>query len=203
MRASLTLIVVLFTMLAACRNRDGPLEADSGRACAGTSHTATAPCPFLRARLRGAIDADLAWNDPNLVSEGGARPDGSGIRVSLAGELRPGGQRMRLVFGIGTPPGQSSVRAVPTNLTLILEGANRVYATLGDDKCSVDALTQQPVAVSGDAPAAGDYWVNARGFCMEPAATLDGSEHVLISRFDFRGRIHLEESDLRVTAPDR
>lgn len=158
---------------------------------------------FLQARLRGAIDADIAWNDPNLVSEGGARPDGSGIRVSLAGELRPGGQRMRLVFGIGAPPGQPSVRAVPTNLTLILEGANRVYATLGDDKCSVDALTQQPVAVPGDAPAAGDYWVNARGFCMEPAATLDGAERVLISRFDFRGRIHLEESDLRVTAPDR
>ena len=84
-----------------------------------------------------------------------------------------------------------------------LEHWPRVYATLGDDKCSVDALTQQPVAVPGDAPAAGDYWVNARGFCMEPAATLDGSERVLISRFDFRGRIHLEESDLRVTAPDR
>jgi hypothetical protein len=85
---------------------------------------------------------------------------------------------------------------------LILEGANRVYATLGDDKCSVDTLTQQPVVVAGGAPAPGDYWVSARGFCVEPAATLDGAERVLVSRFDFRGRIHLEESDLRVTAPD-
>jgi hypothetical protein len=31
---------------------------------------------------------------------------------------------------------------------------------------------------------------------MEPATTLDGAERVLLSRFDFRGRIHLEPADL-------
>jgi hypothetical protein len=165
---------------------------------------------FLSARLRGAIDADIAWKAPDLGAEGGARPDGSGIRVSLGGALGPGGQRARLVFGIAARPGQPGARNVPTNLTLIVEGANRIYATLGDDKCSVDALTQQPVAAAGSgaatapgnapAPAPGDYWVEARGFCIEPAATLDGAERVLLSRFDFRGRIHLEEADLRAAA---
>lgn len=168
------------------------------------------PASFLEARLRGAIDADLAWSTADLSSEGGARPDGSGIRVVLTGSLGPAGQRVRLVFGMAAAPGQASARAVPTNLTLIVEGANRVYATLGDDKCSVDALEQQPItattapgalgggAAAGTAsvPAAGDYWVSARGFCMEPAATLDGAERVLLSRFDFRGRIHLEPADL-------
>ncbi|MFO1410812.1 MAG: hypothetical protein U1F06_10710 [Steroidobacteraceae bacterium] len=153
------------------------------------------PASFLTARLRGAIDADLAWNAPGLSSEGGARPDGSGIRVSLAGSL-VGGQRVRLVFGLAAAPGQASARAVPTNLTLIIEGANRVYATLGDDKCSVDALEQRPIAATAGVASGGDYWVSARGFCVEPAATLDGAERVLLSRFDFRGRIHLEASDL-------
>lgn len=169
---------------------------------------------FLSARLRGAIDADLAWKGPEVGTEGGARPDGSGIRVSLAGSLGPDGQRARLVFGMAARPGQPGARNVPTNLTLIVEGANRVYATLGDDKCSVDVLTQRPVGAGGSstaataaagaaeapAPAPGDYWVDARGFCIEPAATLDGAERVLLSRFDFRGRIHLEEADLHAAA---
>ncbi len=155
---------------------------------------------FLSARLRGAIDADLAWNAAALACEGGARPDGSGIRVSLAGALGEDGKRLRLVFGIAAVPGQAEAHAVPTNLTLIVEGADRVYATLGEDRCSVDVLTQQPVAGAVGAPGAGDYWVSARGFCMEPAATLDGAERVLLSRFDFRGRIRLEESDLRAAA---
>jgi hypothetical protein len=178
------------------------------------------PASFLEARLRGAIDADLDWKGADLGSEGGARPDGSGIRVVLTGTLGAGGQRVRVVFGLAAAPGQASAHAVPTNLTLIVEGANRVYATLGDDKCSVDALEQQPIAAAttaatatatatapsalrgaaaastASAPAAGDYWVSARGFCMEPATTLDGAERVLLSRFDFRGRIHLEPADL-------
>jgi hypothetical protein len=151
---------------------------------------------FLRARLRGAIDADIAWSGAALQSEGGARPDGSGIRVSLAGPLNAAGQRLRLVFGMAAPPGTARSSAVPTNVTLIVEGANRVFATLGEDKCSVDALVQQPATGGGTAGAAGDYWVSARGFCIEPASTLDGSERVLLSRFDFRGRIHVNAADL-------
>jgi hypothetical protein len=150
---------------------------------------------FLSARLGGAIDADLHWSAADLHSEGGARPDGNGIRVSLAGPLDAAGQRIRLVFGMAAPPAAASRRVVPTNVTLIVEGANRIFATLGEDKCSVDALAQQPVA--GAPGAAGDYRVSARGFCVEPATTLDGSERVLLSRFDFQGRIHLDDIDLR------
>jgi hypothetical protein len=162
---------------------------------------ATAPAEaFLNARLRGAIDADLVWSATALQSEGGARPDGSGIRVSLAGPLDASGRRLRLVFGMAAPPGAASSHAVPTNVTLIVEGANRIFATLGDDKCSVDALVQRPATAAGAPGAAGDYWVSARGFCVEPASTLDGAERVLLNRFDFSGRIYLDELDLRAHA---
>jgi hypothetical protein len=158
---------------------------------------------FLNARLRGAIDADLVWKGSELASEGGARPDGRGIRVALAGPLGADGRRLRLVFGMAARPGQADARAVPTNVTLIVEGANQLYATLGEDKCSVDALRQQPVT-SGDGVQApdggGEYWVSARGFCVAPAATLDGTARVLLNRFDFRGRIRLEASDLHAAA---
>jgi len=160
-----------------------------GRQAPQAPKPAAAPMEeVLGARLGGAIDADLH-------SEGGARPDGNGIRVSLAGPLDAAGQRIRLVFGMAAPPAAASRRVVPTNVTLIVEGANRIFATLGEDKCSVDALAQQPVA--GAPGAAGDYRVSARGFCVEPATTLDGSERVLLSRFDFQGRIHLDDIDLR------
>jgi len=175
----------------------GPRAAPAHAAVAGCGVGADA---FLNARLRGAIDADLVWSAAQLQCEGGARPDGSGIRVSLAGPLDARGRRVRLVFGIAAPPGTATRRAVPTNLTLIIEGEQHVYATLGDDKCSVDALEQRPAAAATATGAAGDYWVSARGFCVEPAATLDGRERVLLSRFDFRGRIHIEEAGGRARA---
>jgi hypothetical protein len=170
------------------------------RAAPAPQRTTASTDTFLNARLRGAIDADLVWSAAGLHSEGGARPDGSGIRVSLAGPLDANGRRVRLVFGMAAPPGAASSHAVPTNVTLIVEGANRIFATLGDDKCSVDSLGQQPAAAAGAPGAAGDYWVSARGFCVEPASTLDGTERVLLSRFDFRGRIYLDELDLRAHA---
>jgi hypothetical protein len=189
-------IVLGFTLLA-------PLWGCGRQAAQPPMPGANSRGSFLNARLRGAIDADLAWSGAELQTEGGARPDGSGIRVSLAGPLQTGGQRIRLVFGMAAPPGAASNRVVPTNVTMIVEGAGRVFATLGDDKCSVDALLQQPIAAAASprSPrAAGDYWVIARGFCIGPASTLAGSEHVLLSRFDFRGRIHLDDIDLAAHA---
>jgi hypothetical protein len=183
---AIVLIAALFLLPGACSRPSSPAAGEA------------TPTAFLNARLRGAIDADLSWNEPELQTEGGIRPDGRGIRVVLAGTMGAEERRIRLVFGIAAAPGESSSKAVPTNLTLIVEGGNRVYATLGDGKCSVDALAQQPDTTPDSkdtGSTGGHYWVSARGFCTEPAATLDGSERVLLSRFDFRSRIHFEALD--------
>ena len=42
---------------------------------------------FLRATLRGALNADIDWRDAQLSCEGSARPDGRGLRITLAGPL--------------------------------------------------------------------------------------------------------------------
>src|SRR5262245_52417433 len=55
---------------------------------------------YLRARLRGALDLDLNWKNAEMQCEGGPRPSGNGIRVSIAGPARGEGHRIRLVFGI-------------------------------------------------------------------------------------------------------
>ena len=141
---------------------------------------------YLRARIRGALNVDLDWRNADLECDGSERPDGSGIRVSFAGRIPSSGQRLRLVFGVAAREGRAG-RALPTNLTVIFEGERRLFATLGDDKCTIDQLQQARLSDSG--AGARSYRIVARGFCTEPATALSGTERIVISRFDFAGRV--------------
>jgi hypothetical protein len=147
---------------------------------------------FLQAQLRGAIVADLDWSNDIMLCEGGARPDGNGLRVTLAGPL-PGkpadsspARRLRFIFGIDyKDQAAGSAQALPTNVTVILEGEGRMFATRGNDRCAVETFTRAPV------PAEGGRFerVHVRGYCTEPAAELAGSERLLLPTFEFTGRV--------------
>jgi hypothetical protein len=142
---------------------------------------------FLRARIRGVLNLDVDWGNADLECEGSARPDGNGIRLSFAGPLRSDGRRLRMVFGVARAAEGAAGNALPTNLTVIFEGEQRLFATRGDDKCTVDKLQQERVgAVGGDVRS---YRVLASGFCTEPANTLNDKERIVVSSFDFAGRI--------------
>lgn len=139
---------------------------------------------FMRARIRGALNMDLNWKDAELACGGEARPDGSGLRVSFAGP-GPGGRVMRLVFGVRSAREGAPGKELPTNLTVLLDGG-RIFATRGDDKCTLDQLTQRSLP---DKPGSRAWRIEARGFCVEPMNALAGNGRILISRFDFAGRI--------------
>jgi hypothetical protein len=142
---------------------------------------------FLRARIRGALNLDLNGQNAELECDGAARPNGKGIRLSFAGPARSDGRRLRLVFGVTHAAEGNPGSALPTNLTVIFEGEKRMFATRGDDKCTVDKLEQERVgALGGDSRS---YRVVGSGFCIEPANTLDASERIVVSSFDFAGRI--------------
>jgi len=153
---------------------------------------------YLRARIRGAVDLDLDWSNAEMQCEGGPRPPGknnerNGVRVSIGGPLRGDGHRIRLVFGIaGVDEGRSG-KALRTNVTLLLEGEKRIFATQGDDKCTVDSLSQERVESLGPGIAA--YRVVARGFCMGPATSLSREERVVVTSFDFAGRVEFSDDD--------
>lgn len=144
---------------------------------------------FLQARLRGAIDSQLDWRGAEVQCEGGARPDGRGIRVSMAGPLQDS-RRLRFVFGIAATPGQSGAGPWPTNVTVLLEGGNRIYATLGDDRCSVDSLLQQPLSASGNERI---YRVALRGYCVDAATALGSNDKLYVERFDVAAIAHYEK----------
>jgi len=148
---------------------------------------------YLRARMRGAVDLDLDWKDAQMQCEGGPRPSGHGVRVSMAGPDRGDGRRIRLVFGIaGISEGRGG-EALRTNVTILFEGEQRIFATQGDDKCTVDSLTQQRVETLGSGRAI--YRVEARGFCLGPAASLSKEERLLLTSFDFAGRVEFNDDD--------
>jgi hypothetical protein len=148
---------------------------------------------YLRARLRGALDLDIDWKNADMECAGGPRPTGRGVRVSIGGPLRGDGRRIRIVFGLTDVLEGKSGEAVPTNVTLLFEGEQRVFATQGDDKCTVDRLSQQRVESLGNPLAV--YRVVARGFCLGPATSLTREERVFVTSFDFAGRVEFSDED--------
>jgi len=145
---------------------------------------------FLRARIRGALNLDINWKNAELECAGSERPNGHGIRLSFAGPMRSGGRRLRMVFGVATAAEGAPGRALPTNLTVIFEGEQRLYSTRGEDRCTVDDLNEERVGALG--PTVRSYRVVARGFCTLPASALGREEHILVTRFDFAGRVDFD-----------
>jgi hypothetical protein len=156
---------------------------------------------YLRARVRGALDLDLNWKNAEMQCAGGPRPPGkdnksNGVRVSIGGPLRDGTHRIRLVFGIAGIGEGGGGTALRTNVTVLFEGENRVFATQGDDKCTVDSLAQERVETLG--PGTAVYRVVARGFCIGPATSLSREERVVLTSFDFAGRVEFSDDDRHV-----
>jgi len=137
---------------------------------------------YFRARLGGAIDAKIDWPNSGTRCQGESKSKPSGVRLSFQ---RAAGGRPDLlfVFGLtGIREGRPA-HAIGANLTVIVQGTDRIYGTLGDTRCTVDSLTQRML------PAPGAYRVEARGFCTQPAHAVRGNGEVLVSTFDFAGRV--------------
>ena len=174
------------TLLCAC----SLVTAPPGAASADASPAATQGClpagnGYLRARIRGALNLDIDWHNAEIECDGGPRPDGSGLRMSFAGPRHADGRRLRLVFGVGSVHEGRTGRALPTNLTVIFEGEERLFATRGEDHCTVDELKQERLGALGGPLRS--WRIVARGFCTSPASTLNSDARILVSRFDFAG----------------
>jgi len=140
---------------------------------------------YLRAHLAGAIDATIDWPNKGTRCEGESRDQPPGVRLSFQ-RSAGGAPNLLLVFGLTGVRAGKDGHAVGTNLTIIVQGKSRIYGTLGDSRCTVDSLTQRPLADPGA------YRVEARGFCTQPAHALRGDGDVLVSTFEFAGLVNYE-----------
>ena len=143
---------------------------------------------YLHAHLAGAIDANVDWPNSGTRCEGESRDKPPGVRLSFS--RVPGtSPDLLFVFGInGIHPGKPA-RAVGVNLTVIVQGANRIFGTLGDTRCTVDSLKQRSMAVTTGAGLRGTYRIEARGFCTQPAHAVRGEGDLLVSTFEFAGPV--------------
>jgi hypothetical protein len=146
---------------------------------------------YLHARIRGAKNLDVAWRNEEMQCEGGPRPDGSGLRLAFAGPKHGDGRRLRLVFGVDTAREGRAGRELPTNLTVIFEGEDSLFATRGEDHCTVDELQQERIGALGGPVRS--WRIIARGFCIAPASTLNSDARILVSSFDFAGSAVFED----------
>ena len=142
---------------------------------------------YFRAHLAGAIDATIDWPNSGTRCEGEPRDQPPGVRLSFQ-RGSGGATDLLFVFGItGVRKGQS-LREAGTNLTVIVQGTNRIFGTLGDSRCTVDSLTQRALKVPGS------YRLEARGFCTQPAHAVRGDGAVLVSTFEFAGAVNYPAS---------
>jgi len=96
-----------------------------------------------------------------------------------------------MVFGVRSVHEGRAGRELPTNLTVIFEGEERLFATRGEDHCTVDELRQERVGALGGPKRS--WRIVARGFCIAPASTLSSDARILVSRFDFAGTAVFED----------
>lgn len=154
---------------------------------------------FFRARLNGAITRKIDWGNTGTLCEGMPRPVGGGLRLKFSRPANNGVDELVVVFGIARIGENESGKALPANLTVIVDGPKaagntQIFATLGDDKCLVDRLHSQPLADQNHTRV---YRIEAHGFCIQPARAVVGKGAILMSTFDFAGQVSFDESTPR------
>lgn len=187
-----SVLLCLLSVVCACKVHAQTPKPDAGAAATPPpAKCLPAGNGYLRARLSGTVRTELNWGNDGTECTGAVRPTDGGIRMRFS---RPDGKgRLVLVFGIAQLPEGKSARNLPVNVTLIREGAGEFFSTQGDDKCTLDHVTQD--AIIGIPHRSRSYRVTARGFCTEPARAVRGKGAVLLSRFDYSGRVDFESED--------
>jgi hypothetical protein len=141
---------------------------------------------YLRARVAGAVEARINWTNSGLRCQGEARVTPPGVRLSF--QRRGAKPDLLFVFGLtGVMEGRAA-HAVATNLTVIVQGTDRIYGTLGDSRCTVDSLSQRRLGPGKS------YRLEARGFCTQPAHAVRGDDALLVSTFEFAGLVNYDGS---------
>lgn len=182
-------------LLAACAACAADHDSTAGTNAPPAGSCLAAGDGALHARLRGALNADLDWANAQMSCEGGVRPDGAGLRVSIAGPF-PGQQedsaatRLRFVFGMDLKDAAAGpAQALPTNLTVIVEGQKQIFATRGSDRCAVETLARTPLPAASGKPER----VQARGYCTVPAVDAGTGDSLLVATFEFIARVEVED----------
>jgi hypothetical protein len=143
---------------------------------------------YLRAQIAGAINTKIDWPNSGTRCQGEARDKPTGVRLSFQ---RASGAALNLllVFGVSGVRKGEPASELGVNLTVFVQGTDKIYGTLGDSRCTVDKLTQRALKQPGA------YRIEARGFCTQPAHAVHGKGDILVSTFEFAGPVNFPDRE--------
>ncbi|HUE88570.1 MAG TPA: DUF192 domain-containing protein [Vicinamibacterales bacterium] len=90
-------------------------------------------------------------------------------------------------------------KGVPVNVTLLDGIGESIYGTQGYSRCFLVEVRQRALLDAALPPRS--CRVDAKGFCTVPARAVDGDGAVLLTRFDFAGRVTFREDEEPGPAP--
>ena len=147
---------------------------------------------YLRARVGGAMNLEINWRQRPARMRG-QRPSG---RQRHPPELRRSAPLGRASHAHGVRHSASCTegkagRGLPTNVTVIFEGETRLFATRGDDRCTVDELAQERIGALGGPLRS--YRVVGQRLLHRAGHRLKGEERIVAEPLRFRGRTTFED----------
>jgi hypothetical protein len=184
------LIAVVAGSVAAVSVAAGSIDATAGAPLAAPGADANTCLSsgdgYLRAHVAGEIEAEIDWPNSGTVCAGEPKISPAGVRLSFrrVSDARP---NLLFLFGLTGVREGEPLHNSGANLTIIVQGTDRIYGTRGDGRCAVDFLTQRRLGGEHQ------YRLEARGFCTQPAHAIRGEGAVIVSRFDFAGVVNYEE----------
>ena len=168
------------------------VSAEAAARCVSDGH--------LQTELTGEIRASIDWDVTALVCEGMRRPDDEGARLRFSGPApasdpteNSSTKAKMLTFIIGLPylgPGVTG-KELPSNVTLVEEGAGRFFATSDAENCWTDVLSQEAIE-----PGSPDlYRVAGIVYCIAPLAEINGGSSVTFTELAFAGQVNWEHME--------
>ncbi|MDJ0939676.1 MAG: hypothetical protein QNJ00_07915 [Woeseiaceae bacterium] len=130
--------------------------------------------------LYGALPGEIEWAAGEMNCEGMPRPGGAGARLRFAGEAAPGVEIAIIVAMPDLERGRV-MSEVPSNVTVIEEGAGRFFSTTDLETCWTDVDEQSPL------DDAGTHRVDGTLYCIGPLAEVNGTASVSIEELEFSG----------------
>ncbi|MGI9202522.1 MAG: hypothetical protein ACR2Q3_00845 [Woeseiaceae bacterium] len=149
----------------------------------------------LRTDLVGGIRASLDWQAHEMVCEGMPRPDDSGARIRLSGPLGSDSDVKTLTIILGLPHLSAGVTGaeLPTNVTLVEEGAGRFFGTPDTNSCWTDVTSHELVEGSSN-----EYVIGGQLYCASPLPELNGSASVTFTELSFTGSLNWDQAETQL-----
>jgi len=138
----------------------------------------------LHAEIYGSFRASIDWDAHSLECAGMPRPEGAGARLRFAGTTADG---RSLAFILGLPDlmeGESGSE-LPTNVTVIEEGAGRFFGSRGANTCWSDIEVHELLPSTESAV----YRIAGILYCVAPLADINGNSSISLTELQFSGRL--------------